>query len=233
MCGTPLRFADSAELDLHTPQVRFCTVYSRTAYTFHMARPRTFDEADVVEAAREHFWTHGYSATSVDDLTAATGLGKGSLYGAFGDKHSLFVRALDDYCTTASDRFSAQLRQPGVTAIDRLTGHVRAIVADVIADTEGRGCLMAKSSAELGGADADVDRIVGESLRRWRSDLVDALVEAQADGAITAGADAQALATVFLGVLRGMEVLRRGGVEPAQLRAAGEQLLAMATVATA
>jgi TetR/AcrR family transcriptional repressor of nem operon len=110
---------------------------------------------------------------------------------------------------------------------------VRAIVADVTADTGGRGCLMAKSSAELGGADADVDRIVGESLRRWRSDLVDALVEAQADGAITAGADAQALATVFLGVLRGVEVLRRGGVEPAQLRAAGEQLLAMVTVATA
>ena len=54
-----------------------------------MARPRTFDEADVVEAARDQFWNRGYAATSVDDLTAATGLGKGSLYGAFGDKHSL------------------------------------------------------------------------------------------------------------------------------------------------
>jgi TetR/AcrR family transcriptional repressor of nem operon len=197
-----------------------------------MARPRTFDEADVVEAAREQFWTHGYSATSVDDLTAATGLGKGSLYGAFGDKHALFVRALDNYCTTAADRISAQLRQPGVPAIDRLTDHVRTIVADVIADTEGRGCLMAKSSVELGGADSDVDRLVGESLRRWQSDLADCLVEAQSDGSITAEADPQALATVLLGLLRGLEVLRRGGVEPAQLREAGEQILALVSVSS-
>jgi TetR/AcrR family transcriptional repressor of nem operon len=196
-----------------------------------MARPRTFDEADVVEAAREQFWTRGYSSTSVDDLTAATGLGKGSLYGAFGDKHSLFVRALDDYCTTAVARVSAQLRQPGVPAIDRLANHVQAIVGDVIADADGRGCMMAKSSAELGGADLDVDRIVGDSLRRWRSDLVDCLVEAQGDGAITAEADPQALATMLLGLLRGLEVLRKGGVKPAQLRAAGEQILALVAVA--
>jgi AcrR family transcriptional regulator len=196
-----------------------------------MARPRTFDEADVVEAAREQFWTRGYSSTSVDDLTAATGLGKGSLYGAFGDKHSLFVRALDDYCTTTVARVSAQLRQPGVPAIDRLANHVQAIVGDVIADADGRGCMMAKSSAELGGADLDVDRIVGDSLRRWRSDLVDCLVEAQGDGAITAEADPQALATMLLGLLRGLEVLRNGGVKPAQLRAAGEQMLALVAVA--
>ena len=50
-----------------------------------MARPRTFDEQEVVAAARDEFWERGYAATSVDDLTAATGLGKGSLYGAFGD----------------------------------------------------------------------------------------------------------------------------------------------------
>ena len=62
-----------------------------------MARPRKFAEGDVVAAARDEFWTRGYAATSVDDLTAATGLGKGSLYGAFGDKHGLYLRALDDY----------------------------------------------------------------------------------------------------------------------------------------
>ncbi|MCW2589764.1 MAG: comR [Mycobacterium sp.] len=185
----------------------------------------------MVEAAREQFWTRGYSSTSVDDLTAATGLGKGSLYGAFGDKHSLFVRALDDYCTTTVARVSAQLRQPGVPAIDRLANHVQAIVGDVIADADGRGCMMAKSSAELGGADLDVDRIVGDSLRRWRADLVDCLVEAQGDGAITAEADPQALATMLLGLLRGLEVLRNGGVKPAQLRAAGEQILALVAVA--
>jgi TetR/AcrR family transcriptional repressor of nem operon len=137
------------------------------------------------------------------------------------------VRALDNYCMTAADRISAQLRQPGVPAIDRLSNHVRTIVADIIDDIEGRGCLMAKSSVELGGADSDVDRIVGESLRRWQSDLADCLVEAHDDGSIAAAADPQALATALLGLLRGLEVLRRGGVEPAQLRDAAEQILAL------
>jgi AcrR family transcriptional regulator len=192
-----------------------------------MARPRTFDEADVVEAARDQFWNRGYVATSVDDLTAATGLGKGSLYGAFGDKHSLFLRALDTYCVAAIDRVSAQLREPGVPAFERLSNHVRTMVADVIADTERRGCLMSKSSAELGGCDEQVDRIVGDALRRWRADLLDCLAEAKADGTLAATADPDALATMVLGLMRGFQVLRQGGIEPAALRAAGEQVLAL------
>ncbi len=196
------------------------------AYTAFMARPRTFDEADVVEAARDQFWNRGYGATSVDDLTAATGLGKGSLYGAFGDKYSLFLRALDRYCVAAMDRVSAQLRAPGVPAFGRLTNHVRAMVAEIIADTERRGCLMSKSSAELGGDD-QVDRIVGDSLRRWHTELVDCLVEAQADGTVAAEADPQALATMVLAQVRGLDVLRKGGIKPAQIAAAAEQVLAL------
>ena len=68
-----------------------------------MARPRKFDESDVIAAARDEFRDRGYAATSVDDLTAATGLGKGSLYGAFGDKHSIYLRALDDYISSSLD----------------------------------------------------------------------------------------------------------------------------------
>jgi TetR/AcrR family transcriptional regulator, transcriptional repressor for nem operon len=191
-----------------------------------MARPRTFDEADVVEAARDQFWNRGYAATSVDDLTAATGLGKGSLYGAFGDKHSLFLRALDAYCVSAMDRVAAQLRAPGVPAFERLANHVRAMVADIIADTERRGCLMSKSTAELGGDDG-VDRIVGDSLRRWHGELVDCLVDAQSDGTVAAQADPRAVATMLLAQIRGFEVLRKGGIKPVQIAAAAEQVLAL------
>ncbi|MDT5265106.1 MAG: TetR/AcrR family transcriptional regulator, transcriptional repressor for nem operon, partial [Mycobacterium sp.] len=176
-----------------------------------MPRPRKFDEDTVVAAARDRFWNGGYAATSVDDLTAATGLGKGSLYGAFGDKHALFVRALDGYCVDAMDRVAEQLRQPGVSAYDRLAGHVRTMVADIVADNERLGCMMAKSSAELGAADADVDRVVGESLTRWRGDLVECIAEAQRDGTVRADADPEALATTLLGLIRGFEALRKGG----------------------
>jgi AcrR family transcriptional regulator len=192
-------------------------------------RPRSFDEDTVVAAARDRFWGGGYAATSVDDLTAATGLGKGSLYGAFGDKHALFVRALDGYCVDAMDQVEAQLRQPGVSAYDRLAGHVRATVAGVVADSERRGCMLAKSSAELGAADADVDRVVGESLTRWNGYLVECIAEAQRDGRVRADADPEALATTLLGLMRGLEALRKGGTEPAQIAAAAEAALALVT----
>jgi AcrR family transcriptional regulator len=57
-----------------------------------VARPRSFDEDEVLRAVRDQFWSTGYAATSKDDILAPTGLGKGSFYGAFGDKHRLFLR---------------------------------------------------------------------------------------------------------------------------------------------
>src|SRR4029077_15778222 len=77
---------------------RFLNDQFRTCYHCAMARPRKFVEDEVIAAARVQFWTHGYAATSLDDLVAVTGLGRGSLYRAFGDKHALFMRALDQYC---------------------------------------------------------------------------------------------------------------------------------------
>ena len=84
--------------------------------------------------------TRGYAATSVDDLTAATGLGKGSLYGAFGDKHSLYLRALDDYIASSLGEVRATLRDPAFSATDRLARHIRGQVKLLAAD---------KSSARL------------------------------------------------------------------------------------
>ena len=197
-----------------------------------MARPRTFDEAAVVHAARAVFWDRGYAATSVDDLSRATGLGKGSLYSAFGDKHALFVRALEEYCASALNRVTTQLQQTGVPAFERLSGHLRRMAEGAAADTARRGCMMAKCAAELGGSDADVDRIVGDTLRRWRGELVDCVIEAQSDGVIASDVDPESLATVLLAQVRGFESLYRAGVGQEQLVAAAEQLLVLAAART-
>ena len=192
-----------------------------------MARPRKFDERDVVAAAREEFWSRGYAATSVDDLTSVTGLGKGSLYGAFGDKHGLFMRALDDYIGTAVDGVRAQLRDPAYSAYDRLTRHVRAQARDVAADKSRRGCMMAKSAAELGAVDDDVERSVERAYAEWHTELVGCIEEAQRDGAIAKKPNPQALATTLLAFMRGQEALHKGGAKPAQLKAAAEEMIAL------
>lgn len=190
-----------------------------------MARPRTFDEADVVAAAGDEFWSRGYAATSIDHLTAATGLGKGSLYGAFGDKHALFVRALDDYLAAALDTVGQQLRHPDRGAYDRLVSHIRTQAKAIAAEDGRRGCLMAKSAAELGATDPDVTQRIERTLSAWRRELADTIKAAQREGAIDPSADPQSLATTLLAIIRGLEALRKGGVKPAQIRAGAEQAI--------
>jgi TetR/AcrR family transcriptional repressor of nem operon len=192
-----------------------------------MPRPRTFDESDVVAAARDEFWLRGYAATSIDDLTAATGLGKGSLYGAFGDKHGLYLRTLDDYIGSALDRIRAQLRDSRCSAYDRLARHIRNQAKEIAADTSRRGCMMAKSAAELSATDDSVKRAVETAYAAWTSELADCITEAQRDGAIDKKLNPHALATTILAFMRGQEALHKGGVKPAQLKASAEQMIAL------
>jgi AcrR family transcriptional regulator len=192
-----------------------------------MARPRTFDEQEVVAAARDEFWERGYAATSVDDLTAATGLGKGSLYGAFGDKHSLYLRALDDYISSSLGDVRASLRNPSLTAYHRLASHIRGQAKVLAADKARRGCLMAKSAAELGGTDDAVEQKVERAYITWRDELVSCIKEAQRDGTVDAKRNPQTLASTVLAFMRGQEALHKGGAKPAQLKAAADEMVSL------
>jgi TetR/AcrR family transcriptional repressor of nem operon len=192
-----------------------------------VARPRTFDEHEVVAAARDEFWERGYAATSVDDLTAATGLGRGSLYGAFGDKHTLYLRALDDYIASSLDEVRASLRNPERSAYERLAGHIRLQAKALVADKDRRGCLMAKSAAELGATDDAVEKKVEVAYTTWRDELVACIKEAQRDGTVDARQNPQALAGTLLAFMRGQEALHKGGAKPAQLKAAADEMVSL------
>jgi TetR/AcrR family transcriptional repressor of nem operon len=186
-----------------------------------MGRPREFDEQQVVTAAKEAFWAHGYAGTSLAELMTATGLGKGSLYGAFGDKHQLFVRTFDEYCRDALAGVEAQLTGDG-PAYARLVAHIREAAESTIADDERRGCFLAKGTAEL----ADIDPAVSERVRltfaRLGELLTDCVAAAQREGALAADVEPGQLAATVLAMLRGIEALGKGGAEPATLRAIAE-----------
>ncbi|GHG48068.1 MULTISPECIES: TetR/AcrR family transcriptional regulator [Amycolatopsis] len=192
-----------------------------------MARPRSFDETAVLRAARDQFWEHGYAGTKVDDLAAATGLGKGSLYGAFGDKHALYLRVYDYYCTEATDGVRHQLEGPDDTAYQRLQDHVRAIAESVIADRERRGCLMAKGAAECAEHDEAVATRTERAFRDLQGYLTACIAGAQRAGDLATGHDPAHLAGLVLAVLRGLEALGKGGVEPDGIRAIAETALAV------
>lgn len=99
--------------------------------------------------AREVFHDQGYAATSVEHLTAATGLSRSSLYGAFGDKHGLFLRAFAQYCDDHAAAIEHELSGDPRGARARLEAHLRGMVSDP--DAPRRGCLLAKATAELAG----------------------------------------------------------------------------------
>ncbi len=191
-----------------------------------MARPRKFVEEDVVAAARDQFWSAGYAGTSLDDLTEVTGLGRGSLYGAFGDKHGLYLRALDDYCTGTMASVADDLGAPGVSAFDRLVGHLRNEASTTPAEAR-RGCLLAKSAAELGSTDKDVARRVKASMQKYQALLADTVAAAQRDGDIDTAVEPDNLALLVLTFLRGSEALRKSGYAPARMQAAAENFIAL------
>src|ERR1700736_2271380 len=94
----------------------------KNKYREVMGRTRSFDEGEVLRVTRDQFWSTGYAAARVDDIAAATGLGKGSLYGAFGDKHQLFLRTFDDHCAGLIEAVRRALDGPDARAYERHGG---------------------------------------------------------------------------------------------------------------
>lgn len=187
-----------------------------------MSRPREFDESAVLDIVSEQFWAKGYAGTSMDSIAAATGLGKGSLYGAFGGKQELFRRVLDAYCDRVADAVADELAGPDEEAYGRLSAHIRLAAADVAADSRHRGCLLAKGAAEL----SEHDPVVTARSRRTLEGITSALAQdiraAQRHGDIDQAADADRLASLVLAVLRGIEALGKAGTDPSQLEGIAE-----------
>ena len=190
-----------------------------------MARPREFDEAEVLRAARDQFWSTGYAGTTMDAIAAVTGLGKGSLYGAFGDKHQLFMRVFDAYCAGVSEGVAAQLEGPDEQAFERLSAHVRGMALGAVTEAGRRGCLLAKGTAELAGRDAEVIARSLSTLNAVEDALVFDIQAAQRHGDIDPGADSRQLAALLLAVLRGIEALGKAGKDEASLVSIAEAAL--------
>lgn len=191
-----------------------------------MPRPRSFDEGFVLRAARDQFWSKGYAGTSVDDVVAATGLGKGSLYGAFVDKYQLFERVFDDYCKDTLDAVHSALSGPDAEAYDRLRAHMEAIAAGTAADASHRGCLLAKATAELAGSDERVAARASQAFAEYENLLLRCIEQAQSHGDIDPYADPAQLAVLLLAVLRGIEALGKAGRGAASLQAIADGALA-------
>ena len=174
-----------------------------------MARPREFDRAQVLDQAIEVFWQRGYEATSIQDLVDRMGIHRGSLYCAFGDKHGLFLAALDRYEEVFHSSILERLAESSLRG--RARQAIRHVFDDIVRSCAGhagrKGCLMTNSAVELAARDRDTAMRVSANLSRLEEALCTAVRTAQADGELSRKHDARALARFLASSLQGLRVM--------------------------
>lgn len=182
-----------------------------------MARPRQFDEQTALKAAMSAFWSKGYEGTSLSDLMLATGLQKGSLYGAFGDKRQLYLKALETYEKEAVGSAVALLAGSGTPA-DRLRAFLDLAVDPVAAANDRRGCFLCNASTDRAHTDPEISRRVQAGYDRLRVALGRTLTEMAAPAP---DQDARLLLAGYFG----LRVMAKGGSDAAGLQAARDRML--------
>ena len=175
-----------------------------------MSGRKQFDVPQALDRAMEVFWTKGYAATSLDALGTATGLGRGSLYGAFGAKDDLFRSCLKRYAS----RFGEQQQSAVDAHADDPVGAIEAFFAVVltrIADpTLPGGCLIAQSAIEAPTlTDASRDAVL-VALVLQRARIRGALSSVDPE-------TADELANFVVAVNQSLAVLSRSGAAPPEL----------------
>lgn len=188
-----------------------------------MARPRSFDETQVLNAVRDQFWDTGYAATSLEDLMRVSGLGKGSLYAAFGDKRQLFLRVLRGY----TENNHENLRRALVAysrAIDALRMFLEAPIDGGIESGARRGCLLANSTCELSNADPEVLSHAHATYETSTALVAECVSRAQDEGDLQADSDPIALARALLAAQQGIVFMSRTGTDTATLTATARTL---------
>ncbi|EHR53094.1 transcriptional regulator [Saccharomonospora marina XMU15] len=191
-----------------------------------MARTKEFDPDTVLQRALELFWERGYEATSMADLVEHLGVARASIYATFGGKRELYLKALDRYLRAQDPGVVERLSQPG-PVLPAVRALVESYVADSLSDERHRGCMVVNAAVELAPRDRQVARGVQTSWDTLETALVSALMRARSQGEISGEQDPRALARFLLVMLQGIRVLGRADPDPARLRDAAEQAMAV------
>ena len=192
-----------------------------------MARTKEFDPDAALQAAMELFWAKGYEATSVADLVEHLGIGRGSLYATFGDKHQLYLAALRRYQETQPPVVEL-LSQPG-PVLPAVRALVERYAEEAAGDTERRGCMLVNAATERLPADRQVARVVEAGWDTLETALTAALIRARAQGELSPDKDPRALARFLLVVLQGIRVVGKGEASASRVRDAAAQAFAILT----
>jgi TetR/AcrR family transcriptional repressor of nem operon len=175
-------------------------------------RPREFDPKHVTRSAMGVFWSNGYCGTSLPDLLEATKLSRSSLYAAYGDKHGLFLNALDQFIEDSLVRIDNDLA-PIRPALEGLRACLAGCVRRSAGASGKRGCLLVATAVEKAGHDPEVGKRVRKFFDGFEKRLAVSLTRARAENALADGVDPSDVARILLSVMEGLRVVGKTGID--------------------
>jgi TetR/AcrR family transcriptional repressor of nem operon len=179
-------------------------------------RPRSFDEQHVIDRAMELFWTQGYEATSVSDLTAELGVHPGSLYRTFGDKHALFLRALARYRDSQARALAPALLAGG-PVLPRIRAALVGFIELAAEEEKPRGCLAANTAGERLPGDKGAASGVADVLSDVEDGFLQGLRLAARQGEIATTLDLPGWAATLTMLVQGLQVVAKADPDPRRL----------------
>lgn len=174
-----------------------------------MARPREFNIDVALENAMQAFWSHGYEATSLADLMEAMDLQKGSIYKAFGDKHSLFIAALKHYLDDVHE-FDRQILEKGDSPKKCIRNWLNTDLKNACGQKLKRGCLMVNALNERAYRDEEVANLINEHTSKLSKLLTKTIKRGQELKEIRTDLSASDMAQMIIASLFGMLTLTKG-----------------------
>lgn len=181
-------------------------------------RPRSYDPEEALTHAMETFWVNGFAATSLDDLSTATGMNRPSLYAAFGDKKAIYLKALEMFAGS----LRAALRNIEETAppLPRaLKGFYDGAIDIYLSGEHGaRGCYIACTAPAEAVRDNDIRAALREVLKQTDSGLERLFSRAREKGEIAKDADTTSHAQIAASVLHSIALRARAGATRKELQ---------------
>lgn len=182
-------------------------------------RPRQYDVDVALASAADSFWERGYGGTSLDELAAATGMNRPSLYAAFGDKRSLYLKTLERYRDEARAKARELLADDPSLRV-YLTRFYEAALDVYLGGAHGaRGCYSIGTAATEAAVDPDVRAFLADSIRSTDAFLATIIRKGRDRKEIVSDSDPDALARIATATLHTLAVRSRVGSSRKELRA--------------
>jgi TetR/AcrR family transcriptional regulator, transcriptional repressor for nem operon len=178
-----------------------------------MVGVRQFDEQEVIALALDVFWRKGLNDATMQDLAAATGVQRGSLYNAYGDKEAIFLRAFDQYASDFLQSVENLVAEGDVAT--RLNKFLDSAIVNMTGGSPPRGCLTTRTALNAGISSEAVRKRVQHLLGRLEQ-VVSKAITSAADG--KPSTEANRLARVVVTFTRGLAVMERAGYSRKQLK---------------